>query len=410
MTINDILHETYTALKANKVRTGLTMLGIVIGISSVISMLAIGQGAQNSITDSIQSIGSNLIIIMPGAQKGPGMNISSGRGSAKSLTIEDVEAIENDLIDVKAVSPEISGRYQVTYSGQNTNTQVVGVREDYSMVRNVNIEYGDFISEQNNRSGNRVAVLGPTVIEDLFGADINMDEVIGQTIRINKIDFKIIGITKAKGGTGFGSQDDMIFIPLSSAQRYLSGNKYLTTISVSAISSEATTQLQQDITDLLMDKHRIKENGVVDFNTLNQTDIAETASSVTKMFTMLLGSVAGISLIVGGIGIMNMMLTNVTERTREIGLRKAIGATGKDISLQFLIEAMVLTVFGGIIGIILGILFSYIVSWFGIVQANVSLFSIILAFSVSTIIGLVFCYYPAKRAANMNPIEALRYE
>lgn len=410
MNINDILHETITALKANKVRTGLTMLGIVIGISSVIAMLAIGQGAQSSITNSIQSIGSNLIMVMPGAQRGPGMNVSSGRGSAKSLTLDDVDSISSELVNVKAVSPEVSGRYQVTAQGQNTNTQVVGVRNEYSTVRNVTVENGDFISDQNDKSGSRVAVIGPTVMSDLFGVDTVADDIMGETIRINKIDFKIIGVTKAKGGSGFGSQDDMIFVPLSTAQRYLSGDKYLTTISVSAVSSDTTTELQQDITDLLTKRHKIKEGATADFNTLNQTDIAETASSVTKMFTILLGSVAGISLVVGGIGIMNMMLTNVTERTREIGLRKAIGATGKDISRQFLIEAIVLTVIGGIIGILFGMIISYGVEWLGLIQTTVSMSSIILAFSVSTIIGLVFGYYPAKRAAAMNPIEALRYE
>ena len=410
MHINDILHETYTALKANKIRSGLTMLGIIIGISSVIVMLAIGQGAQNSITDSIQSIGSNLIIVMPGAQRGPGQNISAGRGSAKSLTMEDIDAMRNSLTQIRAISPEVSGRYQVTAKGQNTNTQIVGVQTNYSIVRNVNIDTGDFISEQNDKTGARVAVIGPTVMTDLFGVDAMSDFVIGQNIRINKMDYKIIGVTKAKGGSGFGSQDDMIFVPLSTAQRYLSGDKYLTTISVSVDKSEATTQVQEDITSLLLEKHKIKTDGVADFNTLNQADIAATASSVTRMFTILLGSVAGISLIVGGIGIMNMMLTNVTERTREIGLRKAIGAKKNDISLQFLIEAIFLTVLGGVIGIILGWGISYIITLTGVLKTTVSLLSISLAFGVSTAIGLMFGYYPAKRAANMNPIEALRYE
>ena len=224
------------------------------------------------------------------------------------------------------------------------------------------------------------------------------------------MDFKVIGITKAKGGSGFSNQDDMIYIPLNTAQRYLSGDKYLSSISVSVESAEETTQAQVDITSLISENHNIKEGATADFSTLNQADIAETASSVTRMFTILLGSVAGISLVVGGIGIMNMMLTNVTERTREIGLRKAIGAKKNDISLQFLIEAIVLTVVGGIIGIILGWAIAYGVELTGVLQTKVSMFSVLLAFGVSTFIGLVFGYYPARRAANLNPIEALRYE
>ncbi len=407
MNINDILHETYTALKANKVRSGLTMLGIVIGISSVIAMLAIGQGAQSSITDSIQSIGSNLIIVQPGAQRGAGVSVSAGRGSAKTLTLEDSEAIRDQVQNIKAIAPDVSGRYQVTAKGTNTNTSIIGTVPDYTIVRNVTVDSGNFISEINNRSGSRVAVIGPTTRDDLFGSST---DVVGESIRINKLDFKIIGVTKAKGGSGFSNQDDVIYIPLNTAQRYLSGDKYLSSISVSVDSADATTQAQTDITAVLTETHNIKEGATADFSTLNQADIAATASSVTKMFTILLGSVAGISLVVGGIGIMNMMLTNVTERTREIGLRKAIGAKKGDISLQFLIEAIVLTVVGGVMGIILGWAISYGITLTGILQTKVSLFSVILAFGVSTIIGLVFGYYPAKRAANLNPIEALRYE
>jgi len=406
MNLSDILHETFTALKANKVRSGLTMLGIVIGISSVIAMLAIGQGAQSSITDSIQSIGSNLIIVQPGAQRGAGVTVSAGRGSAKTLTLEDMESIEG-LNGIKAVAGDVTGRYQVTAKGTNTNTSVVGTVPDYTIVRNVSVEEGDFISEQHNRSGSRVAVIGPTTRDDLFGSST---EIIGQSIRINKLDFKVIGITKAKGGSGFSNQDDMIYIPLNTAQRYLSGDKYLSSISVSVESAEETTQAQIDITSLITENHNIKEGATADFSTLNQADIAATASSVTRMFTILLGSVAGISLVVGGIGIMNMMLTNVTERTREIGLRKAIGAKKNDISLQFLIEAIVLTVVGGIIGIIFGWAIAYGVELTGVLQTKVSLFSVLLAFGVSTFIGLIFGYYPARRAANLNPIEALRYE
>lgn len=403
----DVMQETYTALSANKARSGLTILGIVIGISSVIAMVAIGQGAQGSIQSSIQSIGSNLILIMPGIQRGPGSQVSSGRGSARSLTQEDADAIIKQITSAKAVSPEISGRYQVTSKGKNTNTSVVGTVPAYPEVRNMQIDQGSFISDQNIRSLSKVAILGPTARDDLFGEGA---DAIGQTIRIKNIEFKIVGITKAKGGTGFGSQDDMIFIPLSSAQRFIAGDTYVTTISVEADDQNSMSDIQQQITDLLLARHHISDPQLADFNTLNQADIVATASSVTNTFTVLLAAVAGISLVVGGIGIMNMMLTTVTERTREIGLRKAIGAKKKDISLQFLIEAVMLTFFGGFVGVVLGWAMSFTVTYLGVLQTSVSLSSILLAFGVSALIGIVFGYYPARRAASLNPIEALRYE
>jgi putative ABC transport system permease protein len=406
MTIFDILHETYSAIFANKVRSGLTMLGIVIGISSVIAMLSIGQGAQNSIQSSIQSIGSNLILITPGAQRGPGVQVSAGRGSAKTLTLEDVDAIKQQVTNIKAIAPEVSGRYQVTAQGQNTNTTITGTVPDYQSVRNVSIAEGTFITDQNLQAGSKVAVIGPNVRDDLYGEGV---DVVGKKIRINKVDFTIIGVSVAKGGTGFGSQDDLIWVPLTTAQRMLSGDEYVTTISVQAPDSDSSVDIQSQITTILTEKHNIK-NGVLDFSVLNQADIAATATSITQIFTILLGSVAGISLVVGGIGIMNMMLTTVTERTREIGLRKAIGAKKKDISLQFLIEAMMLTFIGGAIGIILGWLISFFINYSGLIATQVSWFSIILSFTVSAFIGIVFGYYPARRAAGLNPIDALKYE
>lgn len=407
MKTTDFLHETYSALSGNKVRSGLTILGIVIGISSVISMLAIGQGAQNSIQSSIQSIGSNLIIVTPGAQRTAGVAVSAGRGSARSLKISDSIAIGEQIQSIKGVSPEVASRYQLTSKGLNTNTQVVGVYPAYQTVRNLEVAEGSFVTDQHIQSGSKVVVLGPTVKQDLFGDNT---DVIGQTVRINRIDFKVIGVSKAKGGSGFGSQDDMVFIPLSTAQRFLTGDDYVTSISVAAADADSTTLVQADITTLLLERHKIKDPALADFSTLNQADIAATASSVTQIFTVLLGSVAGISLVVGGIGIMNMMLTTVTERTREIGLRKAIGAKKRDISLQFLIEAIMLTFIGGITGIILGWMISFAMNYFGILQTKVSPFSVILAFSVSAAIGIIFGYYPARRAAQLNPIEALRYE
>jgi putative ABC transport system permease protein len=406
MKTKDIFEETYSALSANKVRSGLTMLGIIIGVSSVIAMVAIGQGSQGSIQSSIQSIGSNLILVEPGAARGPGTAVSAGRGSAKSLTLDDATAISTQVTTASAVAPEVSNRYQVTASGQNTNVSVVGVTSSYPTVRNVAISEGAFISDGNVSNLDKVAVIGPTVATDLFGTNDPID----QTIVVKGIQFKIVGETVAKGGNGFGSQDDMIFVPISSAQRFLVGNQYVSTISVEADNSNDMTDVQNQITALLLARHNISNPALADFSTLNEADIVATASSVANTFTLLLAAVAGISLLVGGIGIMNMMLTTVTERTKEIGLRKAIGAKSKDITVQFLVESVMLTFIGGVIGVALGWGIALGLSWLGIMQTQVSLLPVFLAFGVSAAIGIIFGYYPARRAAKLNPIEALRYE
>jgi putative ABC transport system permease protein len=403
----DLIQETATALTANKARSGLTILGIVIGISSVIALVSIGQGAQNSVQSSIQSIGSNLLMITPGAQRGPGFQVSAGRGSARTLTGDDAAAIASQVQSVQTVAQEVSGRYQVTGTGTNTNTTVDGVSESYPAVRNVTIADGSFVTDQQSLSLAKVAVLGPTAVSDLVATGT---EPVGQTIRIKGLQFKVIGVTASKGGSGFTNQDDMIFIPVQTAERFLSGNEYLTTIDVQASDANSMTQVQSDITTLLLTRHHISDPTQADFSVLNQADILATASSVTQTFTILLGAIAGISLLVGGIGIMNMMLTTVTERTKEIGLRKAIGARREDISIQFLAEAIALTLIGGVIGIVLGALISWGVNYSGLVSTTLSWTAVLLAFGVSAAIGIAFGYYPARRASQLNPIDALRYE
>jgi len=408
MNTKDLITETFFSLLSNKARTGLTMLGIVIGIASVIAMVAIGQGAQASIEESIQSIGSNLIVISPGASRGiGGYSAMSQRGSSKTLLESDAESIKEKVSGIKNMALELSSRYQVTAKGTNTNVSVYGTTKEYSEIRNVKVSLGSFISDQQEKTKAKVAVLGPTTAEDLFG---DSQSALGQTIRINGMQFTVIGVSVEKGGSGMSNSDEAVYIPFSTARQYLFGGEYVTSIDIEAESSDVMEQVQSDISDLLYSLHNLSADSTADFSIMNQNDIVETASSVTSTFTILLGAVAGISLVVGGIGIMNMMLTTVTERTREIGLRKAIGAKRKDISKQFLAEAIAITVVGGIIGITLGGLVSFFVDYFGVLTTKVSFDSILLAFSVSAAIGIAFGYYPARRAAGLNPIDALRYE
>lgn len=406
MIATDILKETFWSLSANKVRSGLTILGIVIGIASVITMVSIGQGAQKTIESSIQAIGSNLIIISPGAQRNG--QVSGGQGSSQTLTTADAELISQEVPNIKGVAPEVSKRYQLNAKGNNTNTQVVGTVPDYLVVRNISIESGTFVTSQQIKSSAKVVVLGPTVRDDIFGIG---SDPIGQTIRIKNVDFEVIGVTLAKGGTGFSNPDNSVYVPLSSAQHFLAGDTFVSSISVAASDQNSMTAVQQQISDFLLKSHNITDPTQADFSLMNQTDIIATASSITGTFTMLLSSIAGISLLVGGIGIMNMMLTTVTERTREIGLRKAVGIKKIYINLQFLAEAVALTFFGGAMGVLLGWGASLLVSKF-VPQLTtvVSISSILLAFGVSTAVGIIFGFYPARRAANLSPMEALRYE
>lgn len=404
MKSTDLLEEMYLGISSNKIRSGLTMLGIIIGIASVIAMLSIGQGAKAQIEANIQSIGSNLLMVMPGAQRGS--TVSAGRGSAQTLTFDDAQALEQ-IAGVKAVAPEASRRFQITARGTNTNTQVVGTTPSYLEVRNAQLDSGSMFTSSQNSSRAKVAVLGPTTRDDLFGEGA---EALGQTIRINGLNFTVIGITSAKGGSGFSNPDDMVMIPISTMLTFLSGGSSVSDIAVQAVDQPSMAAVQEGITNALLDRHKLPSAKVADFSVMNQADIVSAASSVTDTFTALLASIAGISLVVGGIGIMNMMLTTVTERTREIGLRLAIGAEKTEIVSQFLGEAILLTLIGGGIGVLFGELASKAVGKLMQTPTIVSWSSVFLAFGVSALIGLVFGYYPAHRASRLNPIQALRYE
>ena len=404
MKFSDLTEEISLALLANKVRSGLTILGIVIGIGSVIAMISIGQGSAASITSRVESLGTNLLTIMPGSQRG--QVVKGGMGSAQTLTLEDAEAIKN-ISGVKTVAPVVSGRKQITVKGANTNTSIYGVNLEYFTMKNITLELGAPFSNTQIKSKSKVAILGPTARDDLFGEDI---APVGKKIRVAGQEFTVIGVAQSKGGTGMGSADDIVYIPLGAAQQYVTGNSKLSTINVEIITADLMDIAEQEITFLLLDRHKISDEVNADFSIMNQADLLSTVTEMTDTLTLLLGAIAGISLLVGGIGIMNMMLTTVTERTREIGLRKAIGATKGDISRQFLAEAITLTILGGIIGVLIGYLASLVVSKFGGITTAISIQSVILAFSVSAAIGIVFGYYPAHRAAKLNPIQALRYE
>lgn len=394
-------------LAINRMRTGLAILGIVIGIGSVIALLSMGEASKRAVQSQIQSIGSNLLTVSPGFQSSGG--VRGAAGGATTLMLEDAEAIETSskVTTVKNVSPEYSSRSQVVAGRNNTNTQVVGVTPVYTEVRKISLSSGVFITQQNLTSMSKVAVLGSTVVEDLFDEGVNP---VGQTIRIQGKNFQVIGVTKSKGGSGMNNQDDQIYVPLTTAQKQLFGVKHLSSIALEAKSEEVMTEAQNQVGYLLLERHKISEVANTDFRIMSQADILETASEVAGTFTSMLAGIAAISLIVGGIGIMNIMLMSVTERTREIGLRKALGAKKKMIISQFLVESMILTFAGGIIGIIFGIIGFYFYTKINDSTFVVSPNSVLLAFLVSAGIGILFGWYPAQKAANLQPIEALRYE
>lgn len=397
------------ALRVNKMRSALTMLGIIIGVSAVITMLAVGTGASRKITEQISSMGSNLLIVFPGSVTAGGLRM--GSGSQSTLTWNDAESIKRECPAVEEAVPILNGIAQVVYRNQNWSTGVYGVTPGILFVRDWSLTEGRIFTDQEVKNAAKVCVLGQTVVSNLFGGV----SPVGQVIRIKKLPFTIIGVLSEKGQSLMGQdQDDTIFIPLSTAQRKIFGTGGLPdmvrSITVKAKSTEDLVPAEAEITDLLKQKHRMGPNQELDFNVRNMTQMMMAAEESTRIMTLLLGAIASVSLLVGGIGIMNIMLVSVTERTKEIGIRMAVGAKNWDIRFQFIIEALTLSLIGGLAGIIIGLAAAKTLSAIAGWPTIVSPFSILFAFGFSGLTGIFFGFYPAYKASLLNPIDALRYE
>jgi putative ABC transport system permease protein len=421
MNFTQSLLEAIESLNGNKMRSGLTVLGIVIGVAAVIAMLAVGRGAQNSITGSISSIGTNLLFVFRGGQGGPGGGPGGGRAitsgqNEKPLTLADAEAIADPFAapSVEKVAPSLQGNGVISFAGENTTTTIAGVTPDYSLVRNMEVAEGEFINEEHILGRMSVVVLGPETADNLFG---HHDGIVGETVRIESQPFRVIGVLVAKGGGSFGSEDNAAYIPFTTAQARLmkrNSRDQVDVIFVQATTAEAVPKASEEISNILRQRHRTPI-GADDFTVFTQQDFLSTFQTITNVLTIFLGGIAGISLLVGGIGIMNIMLVSVTERTREIGLRKALGARKKDILLQFLTESSLLSLIGGVIGILFGWLIAFTVGKIAAATGTnfvpaVGLDAILLSTGFSALIGLFFGIYPASRAASLEPVEALRYE
>ncbi len=407
MNVPAVAFEALRSLGANKLRTGLTMLGMIIGVAAVVLMIAVGGGAQSTVNRAVASMGSNLLVVLSGSTASGGLRV--GSGNAPTLTTGDAEAIAR-LPGISAVAPVFPGGAQIAYGINNWGTQVWGVTPEYTAVRDWPVESGEPITETDIRSATRVALVGATIVEKLF-----LDEdPVGKTLRIRGQPFQVIGILKKKGQSLDGrDQDDTIFVPITTAQSKLFGNRFPGTVRfmfVQAESGEATTVAEQDINALLRQRHRIQPDADDDFTVRNLTQVAEAAAGTARVLSLMLGAIGSISLVVGGIGIMNIMLVSVTERTREIGIRMAIGARRRDVLAQFLLEALLICTVGGVIGILIGVVGALVVGRAMQIEVELSARVALIAFAVSGATGIFFGFWPARRAAGLRPVEALRYE
>ena len=406
MNYSNLFRIAIRALIRNKLRAFLTMLGIIIGVASVIAMLAIGEGSKQKMRKQISSMGTNMVMVMPNMQRRGG--VSLGSSSSVALKYSDVVALRNESTAISSVSPEIRASGQVIYSNQNTQTTIYGVSEEYLGIKKLEILSGRFFNANEIKNMSKVCILGQTVVENLFGAGA---DPVGQSIRIKNLPFQIIGVLKDKGESGMGQdQDDLILAPYTTVQRRLAAIDYINGIYASAISEEKSPAAIAEVEEILRRTHKLKESAENDFRVMSQSELLKTITSITDIMTYLLGAIAGISLLVGGIGIMNIMFVSVTERTREIGLRMSIGGRGKDIMKQFLAESIILSILGGIMGVIFGYLLARLAGSLMSSQAIVKTQSVVLAFAVCFVIGVFFGWYPARKAASLNPIDALRYE
>jgi len=407
MDLLNIIRVAFRALVRNKMRAALTMLGIIIGVSAVVAMVSIGQGAQATVQAQIDSIGTNLLFVSAGAQNVGGVRSGTGDSGTNTLTVEDLDAIKREVPSVSMVTPTVNARGQLVAGNTNWNTSIQGVSEQYPDVRKWSVQSGEFFTDADVKTAARVLVIGQTIADNMFaGAD-----PVGQTIRVQNLPFRVVGVMVRKGQDAQGrDQDDVAFSPYTTVQKKILGSPRLQIAYVSAVSPDATYTAQQQITELLRQRHKLNANDPDDFTVRNMSDIAEAANQTNNTMTMLLACIAGVSLLVGGIGIMNIMLVSVTERTREIGIRMAIGARSSAVRSQFLIESVVLSLTGGLFGILLGIAVSVAIPRMLGWPTLISTMSIVGSVIFSAAVGIFFGYYPARKAAALDPIEALRYE
>jgi putative ABC transport system permease protein len=406
MNYSNLFRIAIRALVRNKLRAILTMLGIIIGVASVIAMLAIGEGSKANMREEMSSMGTNMVMVMPNFQRRGG--VSMGASSSMVLKYSDVVSLRNESTALSAVSPEVRASGQIIYGNQNTQTTIYGVSEEYLSIRKLEIENGRIFNPTEVKSMAKVCILGQTVVENLFG---NGADPVGLNIRIKNLPFTVIGVLKEKGESGMGQdQDDLILAPYTTVQRRLAAIDYINGIYASAITEEKSAKAIVEVEEILRRTHKLKDTQENDFRVMSQSELITTVSSITDMMTLLLGAIAGISLLVGGIGIMNIMFVSVTERTREIGLRMSIGGRGKDILKQFLVESILLSILGGALGVMFGYLIAKGAGSILDISPIVQVQTVILAFTVCFVIGVFFGWYPARKAANLNPIDALRYE